>query len=489
MALASGLTKGKMSHCSNEETNDLSTKIQDPPSNMTNNTHVVIVGGGVAGLMAARELLKSDNCDLTVTLVEQSDRLGGRVRAADSPSDGPVIDLGAEFIHGKGTMLTDLVEELFGKDATEEIFITCHADGGPSSAPTKNGKYGMYFCGGELMMYDDERIWPLTRALGQLQGEKHDPTASVGQVLRDHQLSPDLISLAEASFGNTVGAHHDDVSSSVLAHFDNHWYSHEEEGDLRLNPKIGMYGCVKKMAEELTQDERFALKMNWSVEKIVHDEFTVRLTSSDNDVLEANALIITVPPPAYSSIDMDLGPERREALTHIGMNTAMKLLLKFDKPIWPQNVQSVICGGCSVPEMWFKQCGDYYLATGYLTSHNANAFLERCGNDQEQAGSIMLEQLVKLFGLSLENTQLLDSHMHVWEYGYMYPKVNMTVDHLHAMAAPIQDKIFFAGEATNTNACCTVQAAIETGARAAQEVMHVFLPTDNCFLQRAAKVC
>ena len=487
--MKSGPTKGKMSHIESEGTRLSSTIIQHPPFNMTNNTHVVVVGGGVAGLMAARELLKSDNSDLTVTLVEQADRLGGRIRAADTPSGGPVIDLGAEFIHGKGTMLTDLVEELFGNDATEEIFITCHADGGPSSAPTKNGKYGMYFCGGELMMYDDERIWPLTRALGQLQGEKHDPTASVGQVLRDHQLSPELISLAEASFGNTVGAHHDDVSSSVLAHFDNHWYSHEEEGDLRLNPKIGMYGCVKKMAEELAQDERFVLKMNWSVDKIVHDDSTVRLTSADNDVLEANALIITVPPPAYSSIDMDLGPERREALTHIGMNTAMKLLLKFKNPIWPPNVQSVICGDCPVPEMWFKQSGDYYLATGYLTSHNANAFLEICGNDQEKAGSIMLEQMVKLFGISSENIQLLDSHMHVWEYGYMYPKVNMTVDHLHAMAAPIQDKIFFAGEATNTNACCTVQAAVETGARAAQEVLNVLQSPDDYHLQRVAAVC
>ena len=250
-----------------------------------------------------------------------------------------------------------------------------------------------------------------------------------------------------------------------------------------------MYGCVKKMAEELAQDERFVLKMNWSVDKIVHDDSTVRLTSADNDVLEANALIITVPPPAYSSIDMDLGPERREALTHIGMNTAMKLLLKFKNPIWPPNVQSVICGDCPVPEMWFKQSGDYYLATGYLTSHNANAFLEICGNDQEKAGSIMLEQMVKLFGISSENIQLLDSHMHVWEYGYMYPKVNMTVDHLHAMAAPIQDKIFFAGEATNTNACCTVQAAVETGARAAQEVLNVLQSPDDYHLQRVAAVC
>ena len=40
--------------------------------------HVVIVGGGIAGLTAARELSSSS---VRVTLVEASDYLGGRIRA------------------------------------------------------------------------------------------------------------------------------------------------------------------------------------------------------------------------------------------------------------------------------------------------------------------------------------------------------------------------------------------------------------------------
>jgi monoamine oxidase len=51
----------------------------------------------------------------------------------------------------------------------------------------------------------------------------------------------------------------------------------------------------------------------------------------------------------------------------------------------------------------------------------------------------------------------------------MYPKVGMTRDHLCDLAEP-WGGIFFAGEATNTNACCTVQAAMETGVRAANQV-------------------
>jgi monoamine oxidase len=51
----------------------------------------------------------------------------------------------------------------------------------------------------------------------------------------------------------------------------------------------------------------------------------------------------------------------------------------------------------------------------------------------------------------------------------VYPKVGITPADLQALAEPMGN-IYFAGEATNTNACCTVQAAMETGLRAAKEV-------------------
>merc|ERR1712137_338945 len=45
------------------------------------------------------------------------------------------------------------------------------------------------------------------------------------------------------------------------------------------------------------------------------------------------------------------------------------------------------------------------------------------------------------------------------------------MDHLRAMATP-EGRIHFCGEATNTNACGTIQAAMETGVRAAKEVVY-----------------
>src|SRR5579862_1387245 len=65
---------------------------------------VVIVGGGIAGLSAANELLHR-GC--TVTVLEANDRLGGRIytiRDSNLP-----VELGAEFIHGKSKPLLDAI--------------------------------------------------------------------------------------------------------------------------------------------------------------------------------------------------------------------------------------------------------------------------------------------------------------------------------------------------------------------------------------------
>ena len=40
----------------------------------------------------------------------------------------------------------------------------------------------------------------------------------------------------------------------------------------------------------------------------------------------------------------------------------------------------------------------------------------------------------------------------------------------HELASPVEDCLFFAGEATGVTACATVHTAMETGLRAAHEV-------------------
>jgi len=69
--------------------------------------HVVVVGGGIGGLVAARECAK---VGMRVTLLEATDDLGGAIRRAEL--DGVVVDAGAESYATRGGLVRALVEEL-----------------------------------------------------------------------------------------------------------------------------------------------------------------------------------------------------------------------------------------------------------------------------------------------------------------------------------------------------------------------------------------
>ncbi len=75
-------------------------------------SHVVVVGGGIGGLVAALECAK---VGIRVTLIEADTRLGGAVRTVDL--GGVRVDLGAEGYATRGGAVRRLVDELGLSDA------------------------------------------------------------------------------------------------------------------------------------------------------------------------------------------------------------------------------------------------------------------------------------------------------------------------------------------------------------------------------------
>lgn len=69
--------------------------------------HIVVIGGGIGGLIAAREGVK---VGMRVTLLEESDAVGGAIRRAEL--DGVVVDAGAESYATRGGRVRALVAEL-----------------------------------------------------------------------------------------------------------------------------------------------------------------------------------------------------------------------------------------------------------------------------------------------------------------------------------------------------------------------------------------
>ncbi|MFD5751829.1 protoporphyrinogen oxidase [Streptomyces sp. NPDC127033] len=73
----------------------------------THTGHVVVIGGGIAGLAAAHRLL---GAGIRVTLLEATDRLGGKLRTGEI--EGAPVDLGAESMLARRPEGVGLAEEV-----------------------------------------------------------------------------------------------------------------------------------------------------------------------------------------------------------------------------------------------------------------------------------------------------------------------------------------------------------------------------------------
>jgi monoamine oxidase len=73
-----------------------------------NPEHIVVIGAGAAGLMAARELARAGK---RVTILEARDRCGGRIHPLPSAYFGYPAEGGAEFVHGEAPVTHGLLRE------------------------------------------------------------------------------------------------------------------------------------------------------------------------------------------------------------------------------------------------------------------------------------------------------------------------------------------------------------------------------------------
>ena len=155
-----------------------------PSQAVATGPHVVVVGGGVAGLSAALEVLDALP-SARVSVLEGSDRLGGKLRLA--PVAGHLVDVGAESVLALRPEATDLVRRL---GAGDELVAPATTS---ASVWSRGG------------------LTPMPRAT--LMGVPTDPDAARGLLteeelarLRAEQAWPGGVVTTDVSVGDYVGA-------------------------------------------------------------------------------------------------------------------------------------------------------------------------------------------------------------------------------------------------------------------------------------------
>jgi len=194
---------------------------------------------------------------------------------------------------------------------------------------------------------------------------------------------------------------------------------------------------------------------------------------------------------AFEPADALCPPAKRAAARRVGITRGCKVLLRFrsdggagEPPPWPHDCAGMICGGCLVPEFWFRESiGDAkaHVAVGFATGAYADA-LAALG----EAGAVAAArtQLADMFGpahaRALAST--FEAGMfHDWAAepfirgAYSFPLKGCTEADWRALAAPSGDGgngvVAWCGEHTAwPGGGMTMHVAIDTGRRAADHV-------------------
>src|SRR5512143_3989699 len=78
-------------------TDRINSVSERPLATKSTTSDVLVIGAGVAGLAAARDISASG---LSVIVLEARDRIGGRIFTIRDEKSAVPIELGAEFVHG-----------------------------------------------------------------------------------------------------------------------------------------------------------------------------------------------------------------------------------------------------------------------------------------------------------------------------------------------------------------------------------------------------
>ena len=166
-------------------------------------------------------------------------------------------------------------------------------------------------------------------------------------------------------------------------------------------------------------------------------------------------------------------------MNQIGMGIGMKVILKFSSQFWPDDTDSIYGNGL-VPEFWVTSGGGRskadHVLTAFVMGANAETLLTLGTN---MVAAICVE-LDTIFGSATATSSLIDSHIENWADNalvlgtYSYPLVGMSPGARRELAAPIAEKIYFAGEATHyAGHAGTVHGALESAYRAVEELVKV----------------
>jgi monoamine oxidase len=419
----------------------------------------LVIGGGIAGLAAARELVRHQ---ISTTVLEAKSHFGGRIRTLH---DGRLtIELGAEFVHGQSKPLIEAIE---------------HAH--LLTQPVRN-KHRLF----ENGQFIEIKLWDtVSDVLNRI--DIHRPDSSIETFLQSVEepartLVRNFVTGFDAADTHRISAHA--LRRAEYA---------AERMQLEIQQRIvkGYSALVGQFIQEIEGrggrliSGASVRRIRWGPGNVAAYMDRVGATES----IFADAAVITLPVGVLKSNEVKFEPslpEKIEAARGMEFGNVVKIIFHFQDRLW-EDFGFVHMPTQALPAWWSDPRGP--ILTGWAGGPKADALLGLSGAELETVGLEILSRILA-GNPTVANLRrhLVASHYHNWANdphirgAYSYIPVN-GLDFPKLLAAPVAGTLFFAGEATVTDGQTgTVSGALETGGRAAHELL---ASQDFCMVRAA----
>ncbi|WP_392351813.1 flavin monoamine oxidase family protein [Parasynechococcus sp.] len=372
---------------------------------------VVVVGAGLSGLMAARELRKQG---LSVHILEARARTGGRM-IRQTTRTGAVIDLGGQwggathhrfqalvdelgiktfpsYYDGKGVLHWDgqrVVADL-AKQPSDSVLLFDAEQIEQPAAEVAKAKAAMKTFRGIAASIDPARPWTAANAV-ELDRTTIRAWCEKNSSSRLSDFELEWLSVVGGSGG------FDPWDASILHLAWTQAVAPQDEG-----PESWLLdGAAGQVAERLTAELRPLISLNAPVQGIDQNDKGVTVHVGDGRQIRAKSAIVAIPPPLRNKITFtpDLPAETRSFLQRSPMGSMIKVFAIYKSAFWRKtNLNGFAVGNLKTLEITADSSlpsGTPGILAAFVTASAAVAFQQMTAAEQRKA---VLDDLVAYWG-------------------------------------------------------------------------------------------
>ena len=428
---------------------------------------VVILGAGMAGLVAARALGERG---VKVCVLEGQERVGGRILSLPVEGGG-VVELGAEFVHGRVPELWALIEEAGVATVERDGTMLREGFGGGLEEDDDDDGEEMFEPIEKLKDFDGEDVafWDWLKASDVPEQER---AALLGYV--EGFNAADARRIGVKSLGAQQAA--EDAT----------------EGDRAWHVRGGYAQLAEYLAKRVVELGG-EIRLGCEVLGVRWSEGDVCVETTQGDVAGGQC-IVTLPLGVLQRVNaenklwMEPEPAAIEHARRLAMGDAERFTMVFRARWWESagvldkealKAMSFLLTPQRMPPVWWSahpELEGLPTLTGWVGGPKAKGLR---GKSAEALGEAACGVLAEVFGVAegLVRACLMATYRHDWAGdkwacgAYSYVPVG-AMEAPAAMDVPEAGTMYFAGEHTDVTAHWgTVHAAVRSGLRVAEQVL------------------